>query len=83
VHFEGYDSKPDGNRRSVPDCLVTNYEKLVTSIKLPYPDGRHVVAAAMVGHADAIVTFNTKDFPPAVLQPHGIEVLHSKSVVCH
>lgn len=38
---------------SVPDCLVTNYEKLVTSIELPDPDDRHVVAAA-------IITFTTK-----------------------
>ena len=38
---------------SVPDCLVTNYEKLVTSIELPDPDDRHVVAAAIVSHADA------------------------------
>lgn len=61
---------------SVPDCLVTNYEKLATNIELPDPDDRHVVAAAIVGHADAIVTFNTKDFPAAVLQPYGIEVQH-------
>ena len=57
---------------SVPDCLVTNYEKLANSIELPDPDDRHVLAAAIVGHADAIVTFNTKDFPQAVLQPCGI-----------
>ena len=55
---------------SVPDCLVTNYEKLANSIELPDPDDRHVVAAAIVGHADAIVTFNTKDFPATVLQPY-------------
>jgi len=61
---------------SVPDCLVTNYEKLITSIDLPDPDDRHVVAAAIAGHADAIVTFNTKDFPADVLQPYGIEVQH-------
>ena len=61
---------------SVPDCLVTNYEKLANSIELPDPGDRHVVAAAIVGHADAIVTFNIKDFPQAVLQPYGIEVQH-------
>ena len=61
---------------SVPDCLVTNYEKLANTIELPDPDDRHVVAAAIVGHADAIVTFNTKNFPVAVLQPYGIEVQH-------
>ena len=42
----------------------------------PEPDDRHVVAAAIVGHANAIVTFNTKDFPTAVLVPYGIEVQH-------
>ncbi len=61
---------------SVPDCLVTQYEKLATAIELPDPNDRHVVAAAIAGHADAIVTFNTKDFPAAVLQPYGIEVQH-------
>lgn len=66
---------------SVPDCLVTNYEKLAESLELPDPDDRHVLAAAIVGHADAIVTFNTKDFPEAVLQPYGIEVQHPDEFV--
>ncbi len=66
---------------SVPDCLVTNYERLANSIELPDADDRHVVAAAIVGHADAIVTFNTKDFPEAVLQPYGIEVQHPDEFV--
>ena len=38
-------------------------------IELPGPDDWHVVAAAIVGHADASDTFNTKDFPQVVLQP--------------
>ncbi|UUZ72202.1 PIN domain-containing protein [Polaromonas sp. P1(28)-8] len=66
---------------SVPDCLVTNYEQLANNIELPDADDRHVVAAAIVGHADAIVTFNTKDFPEAVLQPYGIEVQHPDEFV--
>lgn len=66
---------------SVPDCLVTHYEKLANNIELPDPDDRHVVAAAIVGHADAIITFNIKDFPPAVLQPYGIEVQHPDEFV--
>ena len=66
---------------SVPDCLVMNYEKLANSIELPDPDDRHVVAAAIVGRADAIVTFNTRDFPEAVLRPYGIEVQHPDEFV--
>jgi predicted nucleic acid-binding protein len=66
---------------SVPDCLVTHYEKLADSIELPDRDDRHVVAAAIAGHADAIVTFNLKDFPQAVLEPYGIEVQHPDEFV--
>lgn len=66
---------------AVPDCLVTDYEQLVDCIELPDPDDRHVVAAAIVGHADAIVTFNTKDFPAAVLAPYEIEVQHPDDFV--
>ena len=66
---------------SVPDCLVTHYEMLADSIELPDRDDRYVVAAAIVGHADAIVTFNLKDFPRAVLQPYGIEVQHPDEFV--
>jgi predicted nucleic acid-binding protein len=61
-------------REAVPDCLVTGYEPLVDSLQLPDADDRHVLAAAVVGHADAIVTFNRKDFPPEVCSPFSVEV---------
>ena len=68
---------------SVPDCLVTNYEQLTGSIELPDLNDRHVVAAAIAGHADAIVTFNLKDFPLAVMQPYGIEVQHPDEFIAN
>jgi hypothetical protein len=37
---------------------------------------RHVLAAAIAGHVDAIVTKNVKDFPAATLNPLHITVLH-------
>lgn len=37
---------------------------------------RHVLAAAIAGHVDAIVTKNVKDFPAATLNPLQITVLH-------
>ena len=48
---------------SVRDCLVEDFEYLIPTIELPDEDDRHVVAAAIHGHADMIVTFNLKDFP--------------------
>jgi predicted nucleic acid-binding protein len=61
---------------AVEDCLINKFEFLIDSLALPDPGDRHVLAAAIVGHADAIVTFNLRDFPPSALVPHGIEVLH-------
>lgn len=67
--------------RSVPDCLVENYEGLIAGLVLPDPDDRHVLAAAIAGHADAIVTFNLKDFPADALDPHLIEAIHPDDFV--
>jgi predicted nucleic acid-binding protein len=62
--------------RSIPDALVTNYESQIAGLILPDPDDRHVLAAAITAAADVIVTFNTKDFPTAVLAPYGIVAQH-------
>ena len=61
---------------AIEDCLIENFEYLINSLTLPDQDDRHVLAAAIVGHADAIVTFNLKDFPYANTSVHGIEILH-------
>jgi len=62
--------------QAVPDCLVTGHESLAAGLALPDPNDRHVLAAAIVAHAGAIVTFNTKDFPDHVLESYGLEALH-------
>ncbi|HET9689878.1 MAG TPA: PIN domain-containing protein [Acidimicrobiales bacterium] len=58
------------------DALVVGWETVEDTITLPDPDDRHVVAAAVVGRADAIVTANVNDFPAAVVDPLGIEIIH-------
>ena len=62
--------------RATRDCLVAGYETLIPTLQLRDPDDRHVLAAAIVGRCDAIVTFNLRDFPEAALTPYGIEVWH-------
>lgn len=59
--------------RAAPDARITGYEPLIAGLDLPDPDDRHVLAAAIVGRVDVIVTFNLKDFPPESLAPYGIE----------
>lgn len=61
---------------NVMDCLVTGYDPLIKTLDLPDPDDRHVLAAAIVGRADLIVTKNLKDFPAERLAPFGIEAQH-------
>lgn len=68
---------------AVPDCLVTGYESLIPALSLPDPDDRHVLAAAIAGQADVIVTFNLKDFPERALQAHGIEAQHPDTFLMH
>ncbi len=58
------------------DCLVTGYQELIPGLKLPDPDDRHVLAAAIKAGASVIVTYNEKDFPAEVLDPFGIEAQH-------
>jgi hypothetical protein len=48
--------------RATRDCLVTGYEKLIPAVELPDPNDRHVLAAAIVGRCDAIVSRNLKHF---------------------
>lgn len=68
---------------NVQDCLVTEYEDLIEALTLPDPDDRHVLAAAIRGRADVIVTFNLDDFPPDILQPLGINARHPDDFVIH
>ena len=61
---------------AVRDCLVSGYEPLIDSLKLPDPDDLHVLAAAIHVRAQVIITFNLKDFPAAALIPFDIEAQH-------
>ncbi len=67
----------------VRDCLVEDFEPFIDVVKLPDPGDHHVLAAAIKGRADVIVTFNLKDFPEAVLSSYGIEAQHPDEFITH
>jgi hypothetical protein len=60
---------------SFEDALVEGWQDVESSLSLPDPDDRHVVAAAIRGRADTIVTANLRDYPEEVLTPLGIAVV--------
>ena len=69
--------------KAVPDAEVTGYQGLIPTLSLPDPNDRHVLAAAIVGQADVIVTMNLRDFPDGQLQPLGIEAQHPDVFIRH
>lgn len=69
--------------RAVMDALVTGYEPLIPSLTLPDPEDRHVLAAAIKAGAQGIITFNTRDFPAAVLEQYEIEAQHPDEFIQH
>lgn len=60
---------------NVRDAKVEGFEFLIDTLKLPDPDDRHVLAAAIHSKSDAIVTFNQKDFPKEYLASFDIDFI--------
>jgi predicted nucleic acid-binding protein len=61
---------------ALPEAMIRLTETELPVTTLPDSDDRHVVATAQVGMADAIVTFNLRDFPDAALAPLGLKGVH-------
>jgi hypothetical protein len=68
----------DSMHDSCPDWEVPEegWKLIEPCLSLPDVNDRHVLAAAIAGHADSIVTINIKHFPASVLDPLGITALH-------
>lgn len=59
-------------RAAHPRAMVRARPEIEARLMLPDPDDVHVLAVAIAGHADAIVTFNASDFPGHTLSAEGI-----------
>ena len=64
-------------RAMFPDAVTTGWEPLEGSFGLPDIDDEHVVAAAVLAKAGAIVTENAKDFPGNLIPP-AIKILSAR-----
>jgi predicted nucleic acid-binding protein len=60
-------------RRHFPEASVVGFEPLINSMTNDLDD-RHVLAAAVRSHAELIVTYNLRHFPPASLEAWEIDV---------
>jgi hypothetical protein len=64
-----------------PDATIADFESLIPTLQLPDENDRHVLAAAITGECDLIVTFNLKDFPENILSAYGIIAIHPDDFV--
>ncbi|MEP3786390.1 PIN domain-containing protein [Ascidiaceihabitans sp.] len=60
-------------RSAFPKAEVTPKQGLDRRLWLPDDNDIHVLAAAITGSADAIMTSNTKDFPKHILADEGLD----------
>lgn len=55
------------------DAFVVNFEHHTKDLILPDRNDRHILAAAIQGQCDLIVTANLRDFPGQILDSWGID----------
>lgn len=60
-------------RSQWPTANVAAHQGLEARLWLPDPNDIHVLAAAISGSCDAVMTVNTKDFPRNILAEEGLK----------
>lgn len=75
----------DCMRAAVPDWEVppAQWQCLNLPVCLPDPDDLHVLAAAIAGHADGIVTDNRRDFPAGILRDFELEAIDPDTFIIY
>ena len=67
--------------RHFPDAVVTGYSARTAGLDLPDAGDLHVLAAAIEGEADLIVTRNLRDFPSDRLASYGLTAQHPDAFI--
>jgi len=72
-------------RAAIPDWEVPEqaWRPIAVGVLLPSAKDIHVLAAAIAGHADCIVTTNLKDFPASHLEPYGLSAVHPDDFIIY
>lgn len=67
-----------------PDAMIkkTAYQRLIAAMTNDQKD-RHVLAAAIAGRADVIVTYNLADFPDNSYRSYGLDVQDPDTFLVH
>ena len=73
ISFERIERLVRTMERAFPEAMVTGHEPLIPSMTKD-PKDRHVLAAAVRGRADVVVTSNVRDFPPEACEPYDVDV---------
>lgn len=60
-------------RAKFPEAMLRERPDIEARLMLPDPDDVHVLAVAIGGSADCIVTFNAMDFPRHLLAEEGVD----------
>jgi predicted nucleic acid-binding protein len=68
-------------QRAFPDATVSGYTSLIPQLT-NHPGDRHVLAAAIHGRAEQIVTWNRRHFLPAATEIHGMAVVTPDTFLC-
>lgn len=66
----------DRQSAQFPAALVTPDPDIEVMLDLPDPADKHVLAAAIAAGAEALITFNLRDFPQRTLASHGVVPRH-------
>ena len=69
-------------KRVLPEADIRGYEHRISGLALPDAGDRHVLAAAIEGQVQVLLTFNLRHFPKKILAPLGLHAQNPDDFLC-